>query len=59
MYFLLNDNSSLLEIMAISSVNGTQSLVLVIFAKKSLRMISGYGVGFYRADEVPSLPCSS
>lgn len=38
MYFLLNDNSSLLEIMAISSVNGTQSLVLVIFAKKSLRM---------------------
>ena len=39
MYFLLNDNSSFLEIMAISSVNGTQSLVLVIFAKKSLRMI--------------------
>ena len=39
MYFLLNDNSSLLEIMAISSVNGTHSLVLVIFAKKSLRMI--------------------
>ena len=41
MYFLLNDNLSLLEIMAISSVNGTQSLVLVIFAKKSLRMIMG------------------
>ena len=39
MYFLLNDNLSLLEIMAISSVNGTQSLVLVRFAKKSLRMI--------------------
>lgn len=38
MYFLLNDNSSFLEIMAINSVNGTQSLVLVIFAKKSLRM---------------------
>lgn len=36
---LLFHNLSLLEIMAISSVNDTQSLVLVIFAKKSLRMI--------------------
>ena len=57
--FKLKHDSSLLEIMAISSVNGTQSLVLVIFAKKSLRMISVYGVGVYRVDEVPSLPCSS
>ena len=37
--FKLKHDLSLLEIMAISSVNGTQSLVLVIFAKKSLRMI--------------------
>ena len=37
--FKLKHNLSLLEIMAISSVNGTQSLVLVRFAKKSLRMI--------------------
>ena len=36
---LLFHDLSLLEIMAISSVNGTQSLVLVICAKKSLRMI--------------------
>ena len=37
--FKLKHDLSLLEIMAISSVNGTQSLVLVRFAKKSLRMI--------------------
>ena len=37
--FKLKHDLSLLEIMAISSVNGTQSLVLVICAKKSLRMI--------------------